>query len=783
MHPYEQLGLFYLGRRYDLASLTRLAEPVLYDSRDLVTHAVCLGMTGSGKTGLGIGVIEEAALDGIPVLAIDPKGDLANLLLTFPSLAAAEFQPWIDTRDSAASGLTPEAFAATQAETWRSGLAEWQQDGGRIKRFRESADVRVYTPGSRAATPIALLRTLVPQSKGDDEEFAARLSATADSILALAGLDEASSHSREHVLVSSLLNSAAASRQIVDLPWLVQHVQKPGFDRIGVMDLETFYPARERQALALRLNGVLAAPGFDVWLEGVPLDLDGLLYTPEGRPRVAIISIAHLDDAQRMLVVSLVLNEALAWTRRQAGTTSLRALFYMDEVAGYFPPTANPPSKPPLLTLMKQARAFGVGVMLSSQNPVDLDYKGLANAGTWFLGKLQTERDKARVLDGLEGAAGGTVDRAALDRTLSSLGKRVFLLHNVHEPEPVVFETRWTLSYLRGPLTKEELRRLGSAVNPLAPAGVNIPGAPGGTQAAQRRRPVVPAGIREFFLPGSAATYEPRLYASGRVTYSDAKRDIDTTIDVNVLVPFGSTAIAANWDSAVDAAIGPEELSTSPVSADAAYAVPPPAALDARSYAEWEREFERWLAQSRPLMLFSAPRLKMSSQPGEAEREFRIRVLQARHEARDAAVQRLREKYAPKVARLSERVAKAQESVTKERQQVHQQKMQTAVSIGATLMGALMGRRAVSMSTLGRATTAARGVGRAAKETDDVARAETRVAELQTELSTLQSALQAEIDAIAADRGEEPIDTVPIKAKRGGVDVRLVALAWQPSPR
>jgi hypothetical protein len=320
------------------------------------------------------------------------------------------------------------------------------------------------------------------------------------------------------------------------------------------------------------------------------------------------------------------------------------------------------------------------------------------------------------------------------------------------------------------------LRRLESRPEAAAP----LPRPP---SAGTQTRPIIPAGIREFFLPGTAGTYEPRVYGSARLTYTDAKRRIDTTLDVHVLVPFGTAAVALDWDSAADAGIAPEELSTSPLSGDPSYATLPPAAVDPRSYPQWEREFERWVAQSRPLMLFSAPRLKLSSQPGESEREFRIRVQQARHEARDAAVERLRDKYAPKVARLTDRVAKAQESVAKERQQVGQQRMQTAVSIGATLMGALMGRRAVSLSTLGRATTAARGVGRAAKEAEDVARAETRVTELQSELSTLHAALQAEIDAIAADAGEEPIESVAIKAKRGGVNVRLLALAWQPSSR
>src|SRR5688572_9368138 len=454
---YEKLGLFYLGKRYELASSARQAEPVLYDSKDLVTHAVCVGMTGSGKTGLGIGLIEEAAIDGIPVLAIDPKGDLANLLLTFPNLAPSDFRQWVDPSDAAARGVTPDQLAEDQASTWAKGLAEWDQSADRIAAFKRAA-VRVYTPGSRTGTPLALLRSLRGTANESDEAASARVTSTAASLLALAGYVELGPHDRELTFVSAILTSAAAATGSADLPWLVQQIQRPSFDRVGVLDLETFFPATQRQPVALRFNSVLATPGFDVWLDGARLDIGTMLFDAAGKPGVAVVSIAHLGDAERMLVVSLVLNALLEWTRRQTGTGSLRALLYMDEVFGYLPPVANPPSKPPLLTLLKQARAFGVGIVLATQNPVDLDYKALSNTGTWFLGKLQTERDKGRVLDGLEGVTGG-FDRATLDKTLSALRSRVFLMHNVHESGPVVFETRWTLSYLRGPMGRDEIKR------------------------------------------------------------------------------------------------------------------------------------------------------------------------------------------------------------------------------------------------------------------------------------------------------------------------------------
>src|SRR5688572_483289 len=480
MDDFEKLGLFYLGREYDLSAGKVTETPVLYDSRDLVTHAVCVGMTGSGQTGLCLGLIEEAAIDGVPVIAIDPKGDLGNLLLTFPRLSAAEFRPWINEDDARRAGVSEDEFAAQQAKTWAAGLAQWGQDGARVQRLREAAEFVIFTPGSRAGRPVSILSSFAapsPAEREDVELLAERASGTATSALVLAGVD-APPRSREHSLVAALLSDAWRNGADLDLAALIREIQSPPFDKVGVVDLESFFPEKERFELAMKLNGVLAAPGFETWLEGEPLDPQALFYTPEGRPRVSVFSIAHLGDAERMFFVSLLMNQMVSWMRRQTGTTSLRAILYMDEILGYFPPVSNPPSKPPLMTLLKQGRAFGLGVVLATQNPVDLDYKGLANTGTWFLGRLQTERDKARMLDGLEGVSGG-LDRGDADRVLSALKKRVFLMHNVHDPGPTVFETRWALSYLRGPLSRDQVRtltpRAAAAAATAAPAGGAAP--------------------------------------------------------------------------------------------------------------------------------------------------------------------------------------------------------------------------------------------------------------------------------------------------------------------
>jgi len=427
MQDFEKLGVFYLGRQVAGHAGAADGELLLYDAKDLTTHAVCVGMTGSGKTGLCVSLLEEAAIDGVPSLVIDPKGDLGNLMLTFPRLAASDFEPWIDAGEAARKGSTPAEHAARTAELWQKGLAEWGQDGARIERLRSACDVAIYTPGSDAGLPLRVLGSFAappPAIVQDADAFRERVAASVSGLLALMGIGGDPVRSREHILLSNLLDRAWREGRDLDIPTLIREVQAPPFETVGVMSVDAIFPPADRLSLSMQLNNLLASPSFAAWMYGEPLDVQRLLYGPDGRPRLSILSIAHLSDAERMFFVTLLLGEVVAWMRRQSGTPSLRALLYMDEVFGYLPPTANPPSKAPMLTLLKQARAFGLGVVLATQNPVDLDYKALSNAGTWFLGRLQTERDKARVLDGLEGAAatsGAAFDRSAMETMLSGL--------------------------------------------------------------------------------------------------------------------------------------------------------------------------------------------------------------------------------------------------------------------------------------------------------------------------------------------------------------------------
>jgi len=797
MQDFEKLGVFYLGHETDAAGKTAGA-PVLYDSRDLVTHGVCIGMTGSGKTGLCISLIEEAAIDGVPVIAIDPKGDLGNLLLTFPTLAPGDFRPWVDEDEARRAGMTPDAFAAAQAELWKKGLADWGEDGARIERLKAAAEFGIYTPGSRAGLPLSILSSFAAPPtaiREDGEAMSERASVTATSVLTLAGAN-ADPRGRELTFLSTLLANLWRDGKDLDLPALIQLIQSPPFQKVGVIDLESFFPAKERFALAMQINTLMAAPGFEQWLQGEPLDAASLLYGAAGKPRVSIVSIAHLGDAERMFVVTLLLNQVVAWMRAQSGTTSLRAIIYMDEIAGYFPPVANPPSKAPLLTLMKQARAFGVGILLGTQNTVDLDYKGLANAGTWFLGRLQTERDKARVLDGLEGAASGSFDRAEADRTLSALGKRVFLLHDIHEGAPRTFQTRWSMSYLRGPLSRDQIRMLmdpqrkatepssaaQSATAASAPAAAPARPRAEAAPSASGSAPVLPPDIKQWFVPGATAgeTYEPVVLGAARVGYSDTKLGINETRDVVAAADIGDGAVAVDWSAAEILDVAPSALETAP-SAGVPFANLPKAAANVKSYPAWQKAFVAWISSGQRLELFRHAELALTSKAGESERDFRIRVQTAQREARDAAVEQIRQKFAAKRTALEEKLRKAEQSVTREQQQVTSSGVQTAVSIGATVIGALFGRKTISAGTIGRATTAARGIGRSAKEYEDVKLAQQNVDATKKALDDMDTQIADETKDIAAryDADASNIEKVGLAPKRGQVTVQFVALGWR----
>ncbi len=780
MSDFEKLGAFYIGREYDAGKDALAPAPLMYDSRDLTTHAVCVGMTGSGKTGLCISLIEEAALDGIPALIIDPKGDIANLMLTFPGLTPAEFEPWIDAAEAGRKGTTPAELAAKTAETWKKGLAEWGEDGDRIRRFRDSVDIAIYTPGSTAGLPLSVLRSFAPPAEGSEPAATRdRISAAVAGLLGLVGIPADPLKSREHILLAAIMDAAWSQGRALDLAGLIGAIQKPPFAKVGVFDVDTFYPAKERLDLAMAINNLLASPGFGVWLEGEALDIQRLLFTPEGKPRISIISIAHLTDVERMFVVTLIANELVAWMRQQPGTSALRALFYMDEIFGYVPPSAMPPSKLPMLTLMKQARAFGLGVVLATQNPVDLDYKGLSNAGTWFIGRLQTERDQQRVIDGLSSAlAGASFDRATLEKLMAGIAPRVFLMRNVNDDAPVLFRTRWALSWLRGPLTLPEITRLMSQRKAAAPAA---PAASAAT-AKPAARPVLPAGVEEVFLaakPGAGdLVYRPRVIATAELHYADKPAGVDAWTRTAWLAPLADGGGAPAWSDAVAIANYDGALAPGPVDG-ASFSELPAAALAAKNYPDWSRALEAQLYQTGSVELFSCKTPKLTSNPGESEGDFRVRLSQALREFRDSEVTRLREKHAAKLRSLEDRIQRAEQRVEREKSQYSQRKLDTVISIGTSVLGAIFGGRSVATT---RAGSAARSAGRVFGEKGDVERAGESLESLAAARDELLRSIEQEASELTAslDASRVTLERLRIAPRKSDIAVGRIAIAWEP---
>jgi hypothetical protein len=804
MAEIDERGRFYLGRTHPLAAAGDVAagftpEPVLYDSADLTTHAVCVGMTGSGKTGLCLALLEEAALDGIPAIAIDPKGDLGNLLLTFPELRPEDFRPWIDPSAAARDGITPEELAARTATQWRDGLAQWGEDGERIRRFKKAVDCAIYTPGSSAGLPLTVLKSFNAPSAAvleDADAFSDRVQAAASGVLALLGVDADPVNSREHILLSKVLETAWRAGRNLDLAAIIQDVQKPPFAMVGAVPIDSFLSTKDRDALAMRLNNLLASPSFASWLTGEPLDVQRLLYTAEGKPRLSILSIAHLSDEERMFFVTLLLNEVISWMRSQSGTSSLRAILYMDEVFGYFPPTANPPAKKPMLTLLKQARAYGVGCVLATQNPVDLDYKGLSNAGTWLLGRLQTERDKARVLDGLEGAsaeAGARFDRASMERVLSALGKRVFLMNNVHDSQPTVFQSRWALSYLAGPLTRTQISTLmqerKTSTDTLSPVPSPRRGGLGrgedaGTSDASvaaaptSSRPLLSSDIpQRFWIAGesqstsSGINYCPALFGRGRIHYVQAASNLDVWQNVAVLKSVDGDITASPWDAA-KVLPEPPPLANDPAPG-ATFAALPGALGQKKTYATLARELDDWLYQTQRFTRFTCEELNLSSEGDESEAAFRTHaapLLQA-HRKQQAI-----EKRAAEIAHLEKAIADAEADRSEHRWWFLSLLGNAAARFAEIFLTGLLGRRSrkqLVTNTLWNQAMKSRRLAAQAKKT---------MQESATALEKLKADEQSELSRLDAPMPPAvvPLTKIDVAPRKADVDVDEVLLVWIP---
>ncbi len=825
-------GKFYLGRVVDAKTNEKTEQPLLYDPDDLVTHAVVVGMTGSGKTGLCLDLLEEAALNNVPALMIDPKGDITNALMHFPDLAPTDFQPWVNANEARREGKTVEQAAEETAALWRNGLADWEITPDRLQKLKDSAQFAIYTPGSDAGLPVSILASLkAPDIPWDDnrELLREKISGTVTALLGLVGLKDIDPvRAREHILLANIFEHAWSQGQDLDLASLIMQTQAPPFTKLGVFDVNTFFPEKDRFELAMMLNNILASPAFQAWIEGEPLDVASLLYTPDGRPRHTIFYIAHLSEAERMFFVTLLYSAVESWMRAQKGSTTLRALVYFDEIFGYLPPTANPPSKEPMLRMLKQARAFGVGMVLATQNPVDVDYKALSNAGTWFIGKLGTEQDKARLLDGLTTAASGGFDRRVYDDLISALGKRVFLLRNVHDKQPSLFQTRWAMNYLAGPVTRDQI----PALNALAGAddqlsvisdqyseklevksgelaattpALETAQSPGfeerysNSQSPQlpgeTAKPGVPGRTEEYFLPqnltlseaakrdgrslppsaqSAGILYRPVLVAQANVSYSNRRYNLDHEVWQTAVVPQPDRRGVVRWQDYESEQIDERQLDRAPV-LDARFQMLEAPFDDSKTVTTMKRDFEDWLYRSLEVEVKANEELKIYGGPNVSETDFAEQCADAAKEKSSAESKKVAVQYEKKIDSLEDKLKREERELAEDEAEYSQRKREEAVTHAETLFSLFSKRRRSVSSSMTKRRMTAKAKADIEESKDQIEDYQKEIVELEEEAEDALREIQEKWEDVAQDT-----TTIPVTPAKSNINVTLFGVAWLP---
>jgi hypothetical protein len=817
---------FYLGRAYDPKTQKLTTTKIIYDPADLVTHAVVTGMTGSGKTGLCIALLEEAALMGIPAIIIDPKGDLTNLVLHFPELAPQDFQPWIDSDLARRSGKAPEQIAQDASVAWRNGLKEWGISQDKVLKLKNSVQYAIFTPGSDSGVPISVLSSLaVSEISWDDnrEILRERIVSTVTALLGLVGFEDIDPlRSREHILLSNIFENAWSQRKDVDLAELILQIQTPPFDKVGAFPIDQFFPEKDRMDLAIALNNIIASPSFERWREGGPFDIRAMLFTEDDRPRHSIFYLAHLPDNEKMFFVTLLLSAIETWTRTQSGTSALRALVYMDEIFGYLPPVSNPPSKPPLLRMLKQARAFGVGLVLATQNPADVDYKGLSNAGTWFIGKLQTERDKNRLLDGLEGAAGG-VSRNVFDKLISALGKRVFVLHNVHAKAPELFQTRWVMNFLAGPITRTQIPALNQLANtartvlsklqPDAPSSslISTPNRPrsasstssafgGQTPVSSLKssstKPSLPSAIREYFLPQNLSlpeafkaanqpapseamiegvVYKPALLASAQVRILDRKLGVDSEVTHVAVVASLEKRGAVRWEDYVANGKPLDNVDTSPAPS-AKFGTLDAPLTDSKLMTALQKDFADWVFRNSSVTARANQALKVFAGPDVTQAEFMKACADAARAMRDAEVAKKTAQFDRQLKTLEDKLAREERELRQDEEDLRNRKLEAGANLlelGAGLVG--IGRKKAVTSQFTKQRLSKTAQAEVDESVDAITQYKRQIADLQKNREEVIAEISDRWGRIVSDATE-----VTVAPKKTDVYVNIFGVGWVP---
>ena len=779
---YEKLKLFYIGKEKIDGQIT----PLVYQNKDLLTHAAIIGMTGSGKTGLGVTLLEEAAIDAIPSIIIDPKGDMTNLLLNFPELNPNDFKPWLDDSEVTNSGLTKEELAIKVSNSYKEGIQRDFQDLSRVKKLKDSADFTIYTPGSSAGIQVSILSSFKAPTieiLEDMELFSNIINSTVHSILSL--IDNKSDEtSKESILLASIFTNYFKEQKDLTLEELITLIVTPPFSKIGVFDLETFFPQSDRLKFALKINTIIASPSFSSWLEGESLDISKMLYSQSGKAKVNIFSIAHLNDSQRMFFVTILLNQILAWMRRQEGTTSLKALLYMDEIFGYFPPQANPPSKQPMLTLLKQARSFGIGVILSTQNPVDIDYKGLSNIGTWFIGRLQTKQDIEKVIDGLSSASEKGLNKQELSLALGTLAKRNFIMKNINEESIKTFETRWALSYLKGPLSKDAIKKLMENKKNNSPKNleekkseVNEPFI---DVSKGKSKPIIVSNIKEKYSYSSqnnAYYMQGYLLFSCSVHYLYTLKNVDLKENINFKIYLDEKATEINFDEKEDVLIYSfdEKEKT-----NSFYYELPSFIQNEKELKLLERDFADYVYRNFKLTLYKNDTLKISSKQYESLDDFKIRIQDRLNEQIDEKIENLKQKFEKENTLLEQKISKLFEKLKKEEQDSISATTNSIISIGTSILGAFFGKSSKT-AIVSKVATSSRGVSKALKERSDIKSVQSEIDALQSLQDGLEEKLKIEIEKINHEFNisKYTIDEFFIKPKRTDIYDIKIELLWQ----